>query len=137
MPCADPRRVVLAASLLLAPVLFAACGNASTSGPRASAGAVVVRITATPSGCPPIPARVPAGAVEVVATNLDAATVSEVEVRSFNLSQVLGEKENLIQGMSARFAISVAPGSYVVNCPGAAQSHWTLTAVRAQKKSSP
>jgi hypothetical protein len=135
MPRPDPRRMALAASLLLAPVLLAACGEASTSAPRSSADAVVVRISATPSGCPPIPARVPAGAVEVIATNLDAPTVTEVEVRSANLSQVLGEKENLIQGMSARFSISVADGNYVVNCPGAARSHWALTAVRPSKKS--
>jgi hypothetical protein len=136
MPRPELRRVVLAGLLLLTLVLCGACGNTSTSGSRVSADAVVVRITATPSGCPPIPARVPAGAVEVVASNLDAPTVSEVEVRSGNLSQILGEKENLIQGMSAKFSISVAKGSYVVNCPGAAQSHWTLTAVRAETKSS-
>jgi hypothetical protein len=135
MPRTEPRRVVLACSLLLTLVLCSACGKASTSPTASSADPVVVRITATPSGCPPIPARVPAGAVEVFASNLDAPTVSEVEVRSGNLSEVLGEKENLIQGMSAKFSISVAKGSYVVNCPGAAQSHWTLTAVGARTKS--
>jgi hypothetical protein len=136
MPRPEPRRVVLAGSLLLALALCGACGNTSTSGPSGATNAVVVRITVTPSGCPPIPARVPAGAVEVVVSNLDAPTVSEVEVRSANLSQVLGEKENLIQGMSAKFSISVAKGTYVVNCPGAAQSHWTLTAGSAETKSS-
>jgi hypothetical protein len=75
---------------------------------------------------------VPAGEIEVLATNLDAPTVSEVEIRSSNFSQVLGEKENLIQGMSARFSISLPKGSFIVNCPGAAKSHWTLTASRSR-----
>ena len=136
MPRPEPRRLVLAGSFLLALALLSACGNTSTSGPGGSTNAVVVRITTTPSGCPPVPARVPSGVVEVVVSNLDAPTVSEVEVRSANLSQVLGEKENLIQGMSAKFSISVAKGTYVVNCPGAAQSHWTLTALRAETNSS-
>jgi iron uptake system component EfeO len=136
MPHPEPRRVALAGSLLLALALCSACGSTSTSGAGGSTNAVVVRITATPSGCPPVPARVPAGVVEVIASNLDAPTVSEVEVRSGNLSQVLGEKENLIQGMSAKFSISVSTGTYVVNCPGAAESHWALTAIRAETKSS-
>src|ERR1700734_361409 len=135
MPRPEPRRLVLAGSLLLALALLSACGNTSTSGPGGSSNAVVVRITTPPSGCPPVPARVPSGVVEVVVSNLDAPTVSEVEVRSANLSQVLGEKENLIQGMSARFSISVAEGNYVVNCPGAARSHCALMAVRPSKKS--
>jgi len=122
--------VVLAGSLLLTLAFCSACGNTSTSGPGVSSHALVLRISATPSG------RVPAGVIEVVVSNLVAPTVSEVEVRSGNLSQVLGEKENLVQGMSAKFSISVATGTYVVNCPGAAQSHWTLTAVRAETKSS-
>jgi hypothetical protein len=136
MPRAEPLRVAMVASLLLSLVLCAACRTSSTSGASSSSNGVVVRITATPSGCAPVPSRVRAGALEVVASNLDAPTVSEVEIRSSNLSQVLGEKENLIQGMSAKFSISVAEGSYVVNCPGAAQSHWTLTAVKGETKRS-
>jgi hypothetical protein len=130
----EPRRLLLLGSLLVPLVLCAACGNAAAPAPGGSAH--VVRITATPSGCPAIPARVPAGTVVVVATNLDAPTVSEVEVRSANLSRVLGEKENLIEGMTAKFTISLAEGKFVVNCPGAAESHWPLTAVRPQTKPS-
>jgi len=92
---------------------------------------VVVKVTATPEGCRPEPGRVPAGAIEVVATNLDAPTISEVEVRTSNLSEVMGEKENLIEGMTAQFSADLAPGRYIVNCPGAAVSHWSLVAVPA------
>jgi hypothetical protein len=134
MPGRSRRRVVLVGLLLGVPALTA-CGSTSSSPrPGADAGATVVRITATPSGCPPVPSRIAAGAVEVIATNLDAPTISEVEVRSSDLSRVLGEKENLIQGMSAKFSISLGAGRFVVNCPGAAQAHWTLDVARASKK---
>jgi iron uptake system component EfeO len=93
----------------------------------------VIRVTATPEGCQPSPARVPAGPIEVVATNLDAPTVSEVEVRTSDLSQVLGEKENLIEGMTAQFSAYLARGRYIVNCPGATEPHWLLVATSAHQ----
>jgi hypothetical protein len=129
-------RGAIAGSLLATLMLCSACASSSTANPDGSADATVVRITATPSGCAPVPESVPAGVIEVIATNLDAPTVSEVEIRSGDLSRVLGEKENLIQGISARFSISLGAGSFVVNCPGAAESHWTLTAVRAHNRRS-
>ncbi len=102
----------------------AACGYSVTS--AHAEHATVVRISATPSGCQPSPDRVGAGTVEVVVTNLNAPTVSEIEIRTANLSQVLGERENLIEGLSGSFDIRLEAGRYVVNCPGAAREQWPL-----------
>lgn len=115
-------------------VATTACGTAAASRPdtRGTVALTVIRVTATPQGCPPRPARVRAGSAEVLVTNLDAATVSEVEIRSNDLSRVLGEKENLIEGMSASFSIDLAPGRYIVNCPGATEPHWSLVAMPTQ-----
>jgi hypothetical protein len=125
------RSSILPVGLLLATLaLCSSCGGAANP-PTGIAHGTIVRITTTPSGCPPVPARVAAGPIEVITTNLDAPTVSEVEIRSSDFSRVLGEKENLIQGMTARFSLTLGAGSFVVNCPGAANSHWDLTAVRS------
>jgi iron uptake system component EfeO len=78
---------------------------------------------------------VPAGPVEVVVTNLDAPTVSEVEVRTSDLSSVLGEKEDLVEGMTAQFSAFLGPGRYVVNCPGATEPHWLLIATSPRPRS--
>ena len=105
----------------------AACGYSVHSGaPPSSARVAVVRIAVTASGCRPVPASVSAPVVEIAVNNLDAPTVSEVEIRTANLSRVLGERENLIEGLAETFALHLRPGSYVVDCPGALQQHWPL-----------
>lgn len=126
-------RPVVAAFVLIA---ASSCTFGASSNPKVSKNETIVRIAATPSGCPPNPARVPVGNVEVIVSNLDAPTVSEIEIRTMNLSDVLGEKENLVEGLSGAFSIDLASGSYVVNCPGAAQSHWQLVATARAKKPS-
>ena len=116
--------------MVLVTLSVAACGTGAPpgGGPTGSTKASIIHVTATPAGCQPRPARVPAGPIEVIATNLDAPTVSEVEVRSSNLSHVLGEKENLIEGLSATFTAYLDKGDYIVNCPGAVRGHWPLVA---------
>ncbi len=86
--------------------------------------AVVVTVRVTPVGCDPEPPTVGAGAVDFAVRNVDAPDVSEVEVRSENLNHVLGEQENLVQGLSGHFVATISPGRYVVDCPGAGQSQW-------------
>ena len=117
-----------ASALVPVSLLLAACGAGTPSRGTGSAKVTIIRVTATPAGCAPKPALVPAGPVEVIATNLDAPTVSEVEIRTSDLSHVLGEKENLIEGLSATFTAFLQKGNYIVNCPGAARGHWRLVA---------
>lgn len=64
-------------------------------------------------------------------TNLDAPNVSEVELRTNDLSEVIGERENLIEGLSGTFTVQLKSGSYIVNCPGAHQQQWPLDVVTA------
>ena len=120
-------RIGLGLSVL---TLVLASGCRFTSAPAVvPANAAILRVTATPSGCPPIPSRVRAGPVELVVTNLDAPAVDEVEIRTANFARVLGERENLVVGMTARVPMTLARGDYLVNCPGAARSHWSFQAV--------
>ena len=59
--------------------------------------------------------------------NKDADAVSEAELRTADLTHILGEQENLTPGLSGGFTLDIQPGSYKINCPGASQSRWTLT----------
>lgn len=137
---AKVTRALPALSVTLAALAsVSSCGYDTTATPAGAGGpasVTVVRITATPTGCPPQPDRVSAGSVEFTATNLDAPTVSEIEVRTGDLAQVVGEKENLVEGLSGSFSASLQPGDYVVNCPGAAQPHWSLVVSPATSKAS-
>lgn len=115
----------VAAVLSSVPVL-SGCGYALHSGRGAPDDVTVVRVAVTPSGCRPVPGTVAAGAVQIVVTNLDAPTVSEVEVRTGDFSRVVAEHENLVEGLSATFELHLDQGRYIVNCPGAADARWPL-----------
>ncbi len=86
-----------------------------------------VKIDLTSQGCAPKPATVPAGPVEFDVTNSGAGAVSEAELRTSDLSHILGEQENLTPGLSGGFSLTIQPGTYTISCPGAPQSHWTFT----------
>ena len=81
----------------------------------------------TSQGCEPKPAKVPAGAVEFDVTNAGAGSVSEAELRTSDKAHILGEQENLTPGLSGGFSLTIQPGTYMINCPGASQPDWTFT----------
>ena len=118
-----------AAAVALAAVL-AGCSSSSSSTPSAGAAAdtsTTVNVSLTPQGCAPEPASIPAGAVDFNVANKDAGAVTEAELRTSDLSKILGEQENLTPGLSGGFSLTLQPGKYVFNCPGASQQHWTFT----------
>jgi iron uptake system component EfeO len=130
----SPRRTGLAA--IVAGLALAAAGCASSSGSPGSASpaaasdqSATVSISLTPQGCAPKPDKISAGQVQFNVANKNASAVSEAELRTANLAKILGEQENLTPGLSGGFALTLQPGSYTINCPGAARQHWTLTVV--------
>jgi iron uptake system component EfeO len=110
-------------------VVAAGCSSSATkSKATADSGkTTTVSISLTPQGCTPKPAKVAAGDVQFNVTNKDASAVSEAELRTGNLSKILGEQENLTPGLSGGFELTLQPGTYKINCPGASQQHWTLS----------
>jgi iron uptake system component EfeO len=125
-------RLPLAAVAAAAAVAAVAAGCSSSHGSSSSAAAAddtstTVSISLTPQGCQPKPATITAGSAQFNVTNTDAGAVSEAELRSSDLSKILGEQENLTPGLSGGFSLDIQPGKYVINCPGAAQQHWTFT----------
>ena len=121
-----PASIVALASLAL---LASACSSShgSSGSVAATAHATTVTIDLTPKGCAPKPAKIAAGPVQFNVSNTDADAVSEAELRTSNLAKILGEQENLTPGLSGGFSLDLQPGTYKINCPGAAQQHWTFT----------
>jgi iron uptake system component EfeO len=132
-----PPVIVLAAVTGLA-LASAGCSSAhgssgSQAGQESGSGkTTAVAIDLTPRGCAPRPASVPAGEVDFTITNKNAGAVSEAELRTSDLSKILAEQENLTPGLSGGFSLDIQPGSYKINCPGAAQQHWTFTVTGKQ-----
>ena len=106
----------------------------------ASAGAdakqTTVNISLTPNSCAPKPSKVTTGQIQFNVENKNAGAVSEAELRTKDLSHILGEQENLTPGLSGGFALVVQPGKYVINCPGASQQHAAFTVTGKAKVNS-
>jgi iron uptake system component EfeO len=117
-------------------VLASAC---SSSTPKAandkgsSEKTTTVSITLTANSCTPSPKKVETGDVQFNVKNLDADSVSEAELRTSNLSHLLGEQENLTPGLSGGFELTVEPGQYVISCPGARQPHAPFVVIGSAK----
>jgi len=98
-------------------------------------GPAVVNITITNASCVPDPSSVPAGSVTFDVTNDGGDRVSEIELKLDE--RIIGEKENLVPGLSADFTVTLEPGTYEVECPGAetSSSAFTVTAAAASSAS--
>jgi iron uptake system component EfeO len=131
-------RGVTTAAALAGVLALTACGSStssSSSAPASGAAATApaaaadqqVTITLTSKGCAPVPPTIKAGHVSFTVTNKNAGAVSEAELRSSDLSHILGEQENLTPGLSGGFALNIQPGSYKIACPGASNAHSELT----------
>ena len=126
------RGLALATVAAVVAAVLAGCsspGSSSGPAPAAAAGetAATVNVELTPQGCAPEPAKVNAGSVQFNVDNKGAGSVSEAELRTSDLSKILGEQENLTPGLSGGFSLTVQPGTYKISCPGAAQQDWTFT----------
>ncbi len=110
------KNAALAAIVLTsAALLLVACGSDDDKS-AGSAGAKQVAIKLTDAGCEPASLKLNAGRTEFKVTNAGTGRVSEFEVLSG--ARILGEKENLVPGLSGSFTINLKPGEYSMACPG-------------------
>ncbi len=121
---------VIAGSLRVACVLpcvlaLASCGGnggggatkPAAPGPKpAASGPKTVEIKLTDAGCDPAALKLDAGRTTFKITNAGTGRVSELEVLSG--ARILGEKENLVAGLSGSFTLDLQPGRYTLSCPG-------------------
>src|SRR4051794_32775806 len=110
-------------SLLLVLAFFVvSCGSSSPDkGAKPSGGADrTVAIKLTDAGCEPAQLKVGAGPTTFVVSNAGTSKVSEFEV--LDGDRILGEKENLVAGLSGKFDLNLRPGQYTISCPGGTTS---------------
>jgi iron uptake system component EfeO len=110
---------VLAAGLLA--VFAAACG----SNEDAPAGARTMTFELTDAGCVPHDAEAAAGPIQFEIENGGSAKVTEMEIMDGDT--VLGERENITEGLSSSFALTLEEGEYTIYCPGGPDERGTLT----------
>jgi iron uptake system component EfeO len=108
----------LAAGFLTA---FAACG----SNEDPPAGAKKMAFELTDAGCSPHDASVAAGPIHFQIENAGTAKVTEMEIMEGD--KVLGERENITEGLSSDFTLTLEKGSYTIYCPGGSDERGTLT----------
>ncbi len=117
-----PSRLPLAAIATGAVVLLATgCGSSSEDAP---AGARTLAFELTDAGCVPHSTEVDAGPIVFEAENAGTTAVTEIEV--MDGSKILGEKENLADGLSGSFTLTLDPGKYTIYCPGGETERGTL-----------
>ena len=96
----------------------------------------MVEIKLTDAGCEPHDLTVPAGPLEFELENAGSAGVTEAEV--LEGEKILGEKENLTEGLTGSFSLTLEKGTYILRCNGGEDEDGTLTVTGGAKaKSSP
>src|SRR3954464_13908633 len=93
-------------------MLLAGCGATKPAAPAtsgtAASGPKAVEIKLTDAGCDPATIKLDAGRTTFKITNAGTGRVSEAEVLSG--ARILGEKENLVAGLSGSFTAGPATG---------------------------
>ncbi len=123
-----PVRLSLAALAvgLLAPAI-SGCGT-SDDGP---AGAKKMAFELTDAGCDPHDAKAPAGPITFEVENTGSSKVTELEV--LDGETILGEVENLSEGLSGHFSLTLEEGEYTLRCNGGDEEDGTLTVTGGSK----
>jgi iron uptake system component EfeO len=116
---ARPALIAVAAGLFA--VFVGACGS-SEDAPK---GAKTMSFELTDAGCVPNTAKAPAGPITFEVENAGTSKVTEFEV--LDGETILGEKENLSDGLSGSFSLTLEQGEYTLYCPGGDDEKGTLT----------
>ena len=115
------RGALTGATLCALALLATACGS-SQDPPE---GAKTLSFKLTDAGCDPHNAEAPAGPVNFDVENAGSPVVTELEV--LDGETVLGEKENLTEGLSGSFVLTLEKGEYTLICNGGSEGGGTLT----------
>jgi iron uptake system component EfeO len=118
-----PVRAALIVATFGALALFvAACGSSDDDAP---ADATAMAFKLTDAGCDPHNAKAPAGPINFEVENDGSGSVTELEI--LDGETILGEKENLTEGLSGSFSLTLEEGEYILRCNGGEEEDGTLT----------
>lgn len=112
-----PRRASAVVLVVVVAAVLAGCGS-NGSGDKAAAGAKgqTLSLKLTDAGCTPEHLTAKAGAITFDVEGGGSGKVSELELKNAK-GIILGERENLVAGISGTFTLDLQPGTYVLNCP--------------------
>ncbi|MFT4035762.1 MAG: iron uptake system protein EfeO [Patulibacter sp.] len=120
-----PRAAATATTVLAALAALVGLGGCGSSNDdSASAGAQTVDVKLTDAGCELATDSFKSGLTTFKVTNAGTSKVSEFEV--LDGARILGEKENLVAGLSGKFTINIKPGEYTASCPGGQTAATTI-----------
>jgi iron uptake system component EfeO len=125
-------------TLIAATAVTAGVAGCDSSAGDPAPGARTLSFKLTDAGCEPAKASVPAGPINFEVTNDGSGSVTELEV--LNGEQILGEKENLTDGLSGSFSLTLDKGTYTLYCPNGSESErgtLTITGDAAPTASTP
>jgi iron uptake system component EfeO len=105
------RALIAAAALAVMALLVAACGSSSDDAP---AGSKQLTFKLTDAGCEPTKASAPAGPIDFKVENGGTSKYTELEV--LDGETILGERENITEGLSGSFSLTLEEGEYTVRC---------------------
>ena len=114
------RTSLAATGIGLVALLAAGCGSSGD----APAGAKKMSFELTDAGCVPNSAKAPAGPITFDVENAGTSKVTELEV--MDGETILGEVENLSDGLSGSFSLTLEQGEYTLYCPGGEDEKGTL-----------
>jgi iron uptake system component EfeO len=115
------RAAICAGAVGLLAFSVSACGSSED----VPAGATELGFELTDEGCLPHEASAPAGPITIEAENTGSSKVTEIEIMEGD--SILGEKEDLSEGLGGSFSLTLDPGQYTVYCPGGEHERGTLT----------
>jgi iron uptake system component EfeO len=105
------RALIAALALGLVAIVVAACGSSSDDAP---AGSKQLTFKLTDSGCEPTQASAPAGPIDFKVENGGTSKYTELEI--LDGETILGERENITEGLSGSFSLTLEEGEYTVRC---------------------
>jgi iron uptake system component EfeO len=122
----DRLLVPIALAVLgVASLALVACGSSDSTGSSADAQQISVKIT--DDGCDPTDLKATAGPATFLVSNDDSAVNNEFEI--LDGATIVGEEENLTEGLSAEVSVDLEPGTYDIVCgnPGDREPTGKLT----------
>ena len=92
-------------------LVVSGCGGGSKD-----ASGQTLQVTLSDSGCSPTKLTAASGPVTFEVRNGGTSKVSELELKS-DSGIILGERENIVSGISGSFTLNLKTGRYVLSCP--------------------